>query len=295
MRWIMTQTTLVIGADSLIGQAVIEKAKRTNLQVLATTRRKDTCNAERIFLDLAQPDLQALPSSVTTAILCAGISSMKACEQDPKSSAQVNVVGLLATAEHLLGTGARIIYLSTNTVFDGQAPHIHPEQPLCPKTEYGRQHAQVEETLNRSATQVSIVRLTKVLPPNMPLFVDWVAKLRSRQTIEAFSDRYLAPVGLPLVSKAIMLAANYRLSGILQISADRDLSWAELAQYLVFKTGSKDELIKSIPVADSAFALPHEPKNTTLDTSRLTNELNLHPHSVFETVNRAVDLTPPNL
>ena len=286
----MTQTTLVIGADSVIGQAVIEKAKRSGHQVLATTRRKDTCNAERIFLDLSQPTMSIVPSSLTTAIFCAGISSMKACELDPKSTGQVNVVGLLAVAEHLLGLGARIIYLSTNTVFDGQTPHVEPNHPPCPKTEYGRQHAQVEKILKQSADQVCIIRLTKVLTPSMPLIVDWLAKLRSGQSIEAFSDRHLAPVGLGLVSKAIMLAANYELGGLLQISADRDLSWAEVAKYLAFRTGSKDELVKSIQVADSVNALPHEPKNTTLDTSRLVDELNLHPNTVFETIDRLINL-----
>ena len=53
------------------------------------------------------------------AVLCAGITSLAVCRQDPQACRRINVENSLAVLRQLAGTGTFVVALSTNLVFDG--------------------------------------------------------------------------------------------------------------------------------------------------------------------------------
>jgi NAD(P)-dependent dehydrogenase (short-subunit alcohol dehydrogenase family) len=116
-------TVLVVGVDGQVGGPLADHLQSQGVNVLGTTRRKDRVENGRVYLDLAEPEENwpALPD-VETAILCASVTRLETCENDPTGTAKVNVDGVVALARKLAARGTHILYLSTTGVFDFTEP-----------------------------------------------------------------------------------------------------------------------------------------------------------------------------
>ncbi len=49
--------------------------------------------------------------------------------------------------KRLVAVGIFVVFISSNAVFDGTIPFVRADQPVNPKTAYGRQKAAAEEAL----------------------------------------------------------------------------------------------------------------------------------------------------
>ena len=78
---------LVVGADSVIGGAMLGSLKRSGQPAVGTTRRRDTVTDSRLYLDLSREVNWTDQRPVTAAILCAGVSRLEDCRTDPVGSA----------------------------------------------------------------------------------------------------------------------------------------------------------------------------------------------------------------
>ena len=144
----MVSEVFIVGGDSLIGSALASYLSRTGHKVIASTRHKDISAKNRIYLDLKESsDRWALPGKQDTAVLCAGITDVADCERKPEETARVNVEATCILADKLVKAGTRIIFLSSNQVFDGTSPYPSPMDSISPITEYGIQKAETERRL----------------------------------------------------------------------------------------------------------------------------------------------------
>lgn len=282
---------LVVGSDGLIGGALLERLKRAGDSVLGTTRRLDAVSTDNLFLDLsASVDSWQPPCDVSAAVICAGISKIDRCALEPEATRRVNVEGVYQLARNLTERGAFVVYLSTNQVFDGSRPNRLQEETPSPMTEYGRQRAEAEGRLLALGDATSVVRLTKVAQPSMPLLQGWVDALRRNEPIHPFKDMVMAPVPLYFVVTALEQIIKERVAGIIQISGEKDITYAQAAYYLAQRAGASEELVQPISVKDAGIPAEAAPVFTTLDTRRLREELGLAPPCVWTTIDSAVSL-----
>jgi dTDP-4-dehydrorhamnose reductase len=272
---------LIVGADSLIGRELIRQYSAAGVPAAGTTRRRETVSDDRILLDL-NSDLQFWrpPRDGRVAFLCAGVASIERCRIDPAGTRLTNVKNTITIANILLEAGYFVVFISTNLVYDGLRPFVRAEDPTNPTTEYARQKAEVEEKLLLSAT-VSIARVTKVLPTNASLFVDWRERLRRGEIIQPFSDAALSPVPLSFVASVLQRLGAERVQGIVQISGERDITYEDAAFMIARTVGASENQVMSIPKIGGA------PRFSTLDTQRLRVELGMKPPDVESTVLRA--------
>jgi len=268
---------LIVGGDGQIGSALQARLTAEGLAAVATTRRRERAVGERIFLDLAA-DLREWqpPPGVTLAYLCAAVTSLEQCRQDPAGTRRINVDALRVIGEKLLAGGAFVVFPSTNLVFDGSVPFPGPSDPVCPTTEYGRQKADLERVL-LAHDQAAVVRLTKVLSPQMALFREWARSLRAGQAIQPFADMVMAPVSLGLAVEALWRVGRGRVAGITQVSAAQDITYEQAARQLAQHLGVNRELVQPITTAQTGRTFEAVPRHTALDTTRLRDELGLEP------------------
>jgi dTDP-4-dehydrorhamnose reductase len=189
--------------------------------------------------------------------------------------------------KNLVAGGAFVIYLSTNQVFDGSVPHRLPDDPLSPVTEYGRQKAEAERQIRQHGDSVAVVRFTKILEPSPLLFSAWVESLKNGESIQPFSDMVLSPIPLSCAVSVLRLVADQRLPGILQVSGESDVSYAEAARLAVKLVKADPSLVKPIKASESARFIEPLPKHTTLNTDRLKSTLGIIPPGVRWTIERA--------
>jgi dTDP-4-dehydrorhamnose reductase len=280
-------TTLIVGGDGKVGRALAEHIARAGQRVVTTTRRPAP-GSGGLFLDLAgEVENWPIPEGLTTAILCAAIPLIDACEKDPAGTARVNVTGMLALIRRLVERNIFTVFLSTNQVFDGTIPHVGPETPQRPRTEYGRQKVRVEQQMLQAGGPRAVVRFAKILEPATPLFRSWRETLRAGGTITPFVDMRMAPVPLATAVSALRLISDRRAEGIWQVSGARDLSYAEAATMLAGQLGVAPALVRPMAARESGRVTTHLPAHTTLCVDRLRREFGLEPPSVEWTVRDA--------
>jgi dTDP-4-dehydrorhamnose reductase len=180
-------------------------------------------------------------------------------------------------ARRLAGDGAFVVFLSTNLVYDGSVPLRRADEATCPVTEYGRQKAAVERALLAAGAAVSIVRLTKVVTGEVMPFRGWLQALQNRESIYPFADMVMAPVPLSFAIEALHRIADRRLEGIVQVSAERDISFADAARRLASRMSAPLDLVRPVSAAEAGRSFEVMPKHTTLDTSRLRVEVEMTP------------------
>lgn len=274
---------LVIGADSMVGSALLRRIKRSRMPVIGTSRRPRK-NEDVLSLDLSG-DLSnwSAPNRVQAAFLCAGVTRLKACSEQPLASKKVNVDGIVQIARRLRDKGAFVVYLSSNQVFDGSVACRKEWDTPCPTTEYGRQKAEAERRLRETGTVDAIVRLTKILGADTPLFLEWTAALRRNESIKAFSDMTFAPVPLSFVTSVLQLIGFMRLSGTFHVSGDRDVSYLEAAREGVRALGGDEDLVEESSGAGQMLG-DSVHRHTTLDMENLKTALGIIPPGVAWTI-----------
>ena len=277
--------SLVIGADGLVGRALIDSLLRAGRSVLETTRRSNTISKRRVFLDL-RGDVSAwrLPCQTCVAYFCAAVSSMECCRREPAESAIVNVRNTVALAKTLTESGVLVIFLSTNLVYDGSKPFRKADDAVCPRTEYGRQKSRAEQELSGLGNLISIVRFTKVLGVNALPFKGWIQALQRGEVIRPFSDTVLSPVPLPFAIRVLHRIAELRLSGIVQVSGERDVTYEQVARHIAKRIGTDPDLVQPIRSREADPQLEAIPPYTTFDTTRLRMELGMDPPDVWSTI-----------
>jgi dTDP-4-dehydrorhamnose reductase len=271
----MKDRVLVVGADGLVGGALFQAFRETG-QALGTSRRPQSGH---ITLDLAGDGANApLPGDIAIAFLCAAVTSLQKCRENPAASGRVNVTNTVALAERLVSGGARVVFFSTGLVFDGSRPFCRESDAPHPQCEYGRQKAAAERALLVLGDAVAVVRLTKVVAPGIPLFRRWREDLSAGRVIRPFTDYKMSPITVNFVVAAMRALSQNWLPGLLHLSADRELAYQEAAVQLATSMDPTRSLLSWFEPTTSRAAgvdLETNPQFTTLDTTRLRSELNL--------------------
>lgn len=272
---------LVVGADGTIGAAVAARLEAAGVPVIRTSRR---VTADRGTIGRSLPlDLAALPAAwtpppgITTAVLCAAVTSTDTCRDRPDECRRVNVEATIELGRRLADVGARVVFLSTNMVFDGSVPFTPAAAARCPCTVYGRMKAEAEEGLLALGDGTTIVRLTKVVGRTLPVIERWRETLSRGEVIRPLADLVIAPVSLDLAAAVIAAAARMPLGHMLQVSARGDISYAEVALRLAARWGAAPEMIQPVTAAESEVRLEHVPTHTTLDAAAVRDRLGIEP------------------
>jgi dTDP-4-dehydrorhamnose reductase len=266
-------TMLVIGADGMIGRALAARLARDGCNVIGTSRNGEP---GMIGLDIARDAARWTPPPAKAAFLCAAITSQERCRKELAETRKVNADATLVITEKLVRQCTHVIFPSTNLVLSGERPYQAADDPYAPITEYARQKACVEKCL-RQLPGTCVVRFTKVFGRSAPLLRSWRESLLKGQPIRPFADMPMAPVPLDFAVKALIAVAAARTTGIVQISAAEDITYAAAARFVAKRLGVAEDLVQPISVVDSGVSVEHVPRHTTLDTARLRTDFGFKP------------------
>lgn len=249
-------SVLIVGGDSLIGSMLKEACLRRLLPVYVTSR-KFAQTRNTIYLDLFEhPSRWQLPSNVRVAVFCAAATKISDCESDPIRTRRVNVEAPASLASRLQESGAAVIFLSTDLVFGGYTFAAKWSDPLNPRTVYGHQKAEAEMLITKSGPNVAILRLTKVVHPSLPLFIQWATCLRRGLVIRPFSNRVFSPLPASFVVEAILGMVAAFTPGRFQLSGDRNISYWAAALLLAKCLNVSEALIQPCRSENSEATMP---------------------------------------
>jgi len=247
--------------------------------------RRNKKNKNILFLDFSRSLKEwEPPLGITTAYLCAAMTKIKECEENPTTTHNANVESILYIAEKLLKNGVFVVFLSSNTVFSGMHPNTNSNEIHSPKTEYGRQKVEVEQRLLALSNHVAIVRLTKVLDGQTGLVSHWMQMLIENKNISAFDDMYMAPISLKFTVDLLYRIGVEQHSGVHQFSGLEDISYANFACKLKEKFPNSSSVI-CVANSCSEENVVDAPRYTSLDMEDVINYLGVGPQAIEDVIN----------
>jgi dTDP-4-dehydrorhamnose reductase len=223
-------------------------------------------------VDLASPEQVATAfreAAPDVVVHLAAISSVSEAYQNPDSAAAVNTVGTQRLAELCAQHGSRLIYVSTDLVFDGEHAPYREEDAPKPLSVYGATKLAGEAAV-LATPQGLVLRLSLLFGPSLSggttFFDQQVAALRERRPIRLFKDEWRTPLGLPAAADAIAAALGSQHTGRLHLGGPERLSRYEMGCLLAERLGAD----ASVLIATSRAEAPGEPRprDTSLDSSR---------------------------
>jgi len=265
----------VVGGDGLIGNSLFNSLRILGINVCKSTRKKQY--NDDIFLDLADdPSTWNLPEvRFDVVFICAAVSSIQKCELEKEYSFRINVLAPIEIAKHYVKQGVKVIFLSSNAVFDGSNPSYTIIDKMNPINEYGRQKMFFEKEIERLKLKVTIVRCTKVIDPNFHLFISWINDLKDNLIITPFSNLVFSPIYLNNLVKILLLISEKDYIPVAHISGSGHITYEFAARFFAKKLGITEDNI----VPNELRNITPIPKYSSLDTSDTFNFLGIQAES----------------
>lgn len=206
---------LVTGADGMVGSYVKADFRYSRIAL-------DVVNA-------AQVESVVLRDKPDAIIHLAALTDMKQCEEDRELADKVNAIGARNIALAAKKIGAKVVYVSTNAVFDGTNAGAYTETDKPnPMSEYGRSKLAGEKAVLDADANNLVVRTSWIFgggPAKDKKFIGKIAgKLRANEAVKAVDDVRGTPTYAKDLAIAIGQALESGASGIMNIVNAGDAS-----------------------------------------------------------------------
>jgi dTDP-4-dehydrorhamnose reductase len=243
---------LITGGGGMLGHALADNF---------AARGQPAMSLARAQLDIANES--ALQSAFeqykpTLVFNCAAYTKVDLCEQETERADAVNGYAVGALARLCRDSGARLVHISTDFVFDGTSSRPYrPDDPLNPLGAYGRSKLLGETELRRNAPdQWLIVRTAWVYGrwgANFPRAM--VQAARAGKPLTVVNDQIGSPTYAPDLAEAIFQLVQSGAQGIWHVTNSGQASWFDLAAATLEHFGVTAELT-AISSADWARVRP---------------------------------------
>ena len=285
---------LVIGASGFIGRYLVRRLGATGgHEVFCTFRSRlptaDPGNRTRprgqhwYQLELTDPvELEKLFGLIRPDMVLhlAAMADVGTAEREPALAAAVNVGATANVARLSEAFGARLLFVSTEYVFDGQRGLYLEDDTPDPTTQYGRTKRDAEREVARLAFDGSILRTSIVYgwpAPGRRNFVPaLIERLQRGETCAGSTQVMRSPVYVEhLVDGMVRLVEDYH-PGIHHV-AGRD--WVSMYDFAVAVADSFD-LDRNLVIPNDA--PPTSPDRLGLDSTRTMELLGLSHYGLAE-------------
>ncbi len=274
------RTLLLTGAAGFVGGHVLRLALPER-QVVALARSAAPIKHPQLIWaqgDLLDDQFVARVFSEyhpTAVIHCAAMSDIDACAQFPEKAFDVNV----ATTEHLLQHCGeqKLVYTSTDTVFDGSRSFYREADQAMPVNYYGETKLEAEQRVLAHASQHAVARLSLVagLPVHdrgNSFMIRTRRALMADETVGMPNDEFRTPIFVHVAAQALLELAESPLSGIFHIAGNERLSRFAMGQKFARKLGLNPDLVQVRNYQDHK-ARAVRPKDVSLDNSKARTHL----------------------
>lgn len=252
---------IVTGCNGQLGRAV-------NLEL------KDTTEYEVINTDVEDLDITDLEAVLKlfqevkpyAVINCAAHTGVDACETQIDLAYRINAIGPRNLSIAAAKAGAKMIQVSTDYVFAGDAstPYTEFDEP-GPKGMYGKTKLAGEEFVKQFAKEYFIIR-TAWLYGDGKNFVKTMLRLaETNDTVKVVNDQVGSPTSAKELAKAILTLLPTDSYGIYHGTCEGVCDWAEFARE-IFRLAGKNT--KVIGISTEEYNAPGKrPAYSVLDNS----------------------------
>ena len=253
---------LIFGATGMLGKALMQRWSEDEVIGLGSSDA-DIRSLEQVHVAVKQ----AKPEWI---VLAAAYTDVDGCEINPTLAASVNTQGAINVANTAAETDARMLFVSTDYVFDGKNTSPYEVNDVrSPINIYGKSKADAEEEIVGLLPDCCIVRTSWLFGPGGKCFPDTILKLAaSRSEIDVVNDQRGSPTYTLDLADAIIKLCRSNARGVVHCTNAGECTWYDFASEILRQAGSAT---KVRPTTSDRFVRPAErPKYSVLSPSSLS-------------------------
>lgn len=260
---------LITGVKGQLGYDIVrELQKRNETDILAVdVDEMDITDREKVFEVVKEynPDV---------IFHCAAWTAVDKAEEEKDLCEKVNVLGTKNLTDASIEVGAKMIYMSTDYVFDGTKEGIYePTDAINPKSVYGETKYRGEEEVRRNPKHY-ITRISWVFGINGKNFVKTMLNLSEKlDSLNIVHDQIGSPTYTVDLSKVLVDMAQKENYGTYHVTNEGFCSWAEFAEY-IFASNNKTTKVNKVTTEEyleiTGTKQAYRPRNSKLSKEKLT-------------------------
>lgn len=255
---------LVTGIKGQLGFDVVNELEKRGIEAIGTDiHNMDITNAEVVdkVIKTAAPD---------AVIHCAAYTAVDAAEDNEELCRKINAQGTQNIADVCKALDIKMIYISTDYVFDGQGERPwEPDDERAPKSVYGQTKYEGELAVQRTLDKYFIVRIAWVFGINGKNFVKTMLKLaENHDRLTVVNDQFGSPTYTYDLARLLVDMVQTDKYGVYHATNEGFCSWYEFACAIFEEAGIRMEVV---PVTSAEYgAKANRPSNSRMSKEKLT-------------------------
>ncbi|MCM1190760.1 MAG: dTDP-4-dehydrorhamnose reductase [bacterium] len=255
---------LVTGVKGQLGYDVVNELNGRGIETVGVDIEEmditDAASVERVIKEAA-PD---------AVIHCAAYTAVDAAEENEELCHRVNADGSRNIAKVCRELDIKMIYISTDYVFDGQGERFwEPDDERAPQSVYGRTKYEGELAVQELLEKYFIVRIAWVFGINGKNFVKTMLKLsQNHDTLRVVNDQFGSPTYTYDLAKLLADMVMTEKYGVYHATNEGTCSWYEFACAIFEEAGIA---MKVVPVTTQEYgAKASRPANSRMSKEKLS-------------------------
>jgi len=218
-------------------------------------------------------------------IHCASLTDVDFCEMNREITDMVNVKGTKIVVESITKRNTKLVYISSESVYDGGKGDFRESDPVDPQNYYGLSKYKGElEVLKKSG---ALIIRTNIFGWNIQekfsIAERIINELSNKRPVKGFRDAFFSSIYTFDLAEILDKAIDRDLGGIYNCASRTSLSKYEFALHVADCFHLEKELIRPISIDDFDFKAKRG-KDLTLNVSKLQNVLNYQFPSIIESI-----------
>ena len=223
-------------------------------------------------------------------IHCAAQADVDVCEEHPQDAERINILGTKNIADNINGAGTKLLYISTDLVYDGKKELFSEDDPIDPLNYYGvTKRAAEKEALKKKGALVLRTNFFGWNIQNKYSLGEWVIhELTKKNTMHGFTDCKFSSIYTFELAKLLDLAIKKNLCGVYNFASSSSMSKFEFVSEIAGRLKLETGLIKPVSIDDFGFKAQRS-KRLSLNTSKLARDLSVEIPSLSYSIDRFVE------
>ena len=292
----LNKKILITGGTGSLGQMLCKNLKCELIRVYSRDefKQKHSFQADHIRYILGdvrdKERLDMAMEEIDIVIHCAALKQIDTGEYNPFEFIKTNINGTQNVIDLVVKRDMRLVYISTNAVFDGKCAPYEEDDLTNPINRYGHIKVKCEEIVTRMCPEAIIIRPILMYGWHVPQGrlnpVTWIIdRLQRGEKSHLVTDVYENPLLSYNCAESIWRAIQLKKRGTFHIAGKEVVNRYEFGR-LVAESFDLDASLL-YPVSSSFFpTIAPRPHNTSFLTKRMQVELGMEPISLHDGLQR---------
>ena len=281
---------IITGASGLLGRKIVQLTKDD--YIVVPLHKTKPLHSNSLKLDITNSSeasnlFHKLKPDVV--IHTASETNVDKCETEKEHAWKTNVEGTRNIALACSEANAKLVYISTDYVFDGEKGLYTEKDKPNPINYYGVTKLEGENQVTQHCQNYAVLR-TSVLygwHPWKQNFATWVInQLKQNKEITVVEDHYNTPTLADNLAEITLEAIQKDLQGLYHASGSERVSRYAFAKQIAKAFNLDPNLIKSIKMSQLTAWIAKRPKDSSLNTDKIQKKLKTKPLNIHEGLNK---------